>query len=468
MLSFATEFPVDNGRSSTDFLRAVQAWILGSPHTLLKQKNLEELLAPRESHIQVANERIDTLRFASSDQDAAGVVYSRCDNGLDWTTNIVFSRAKSDSWVGIRVSCESRHPAARLPPAKKPVLVRTLLNELGGASDGLLRVGNKPHCLDNVDIDLAARLITGKAGCRLPVVYVSAGFHGSYILDSADLARELAGMAHVVVEPNRPFSLRLKIEVGSANSYGGTIGVYWPDGGGRRSFFIGRQFESPEELARAVFEEIRTALTNRRAFERCTWSYVQERTSRQAFEALRASGSKQVNEYIKTFDADIDAKNQRLADAEREINRLRAELRIYEARLPIGSASLLQTGNEQDLYPNELLGITYAAVDDACKRAPEDSRRKHVLASILQANPLGEDYAGSMRERLKQLLRGSRGMDQKTRRGLEEMGFAITEDGKHYKLVFQEDDRYTFTLSKTGSDHRGGLNAASDMGRRLF
>ena len=56
----------------------------------------------------------------------------------------------------------------------------------------------------------------------------------------------------------------------------------------------------------------------------------------------------------------------------------------------------------------------------------------------------------------------------KLRRELEDMGFSISEDGKHFKLVFQGDDRYTFTLPKSGSDWRGGLNAASDIGRLLF
>ena len=59
-------------------------------------------------------------------------------------------------------------------------------------------------------------------------------------------------------------------------------------------------------------------------------------------------------------------------------------------------------------------------------------------------------------------------MEARTRRGLEEMGFSISDDGKHYKLVFQGDDRYTFTLAKSGSDHRGGLNAAGDIARLLF
>jgi len=103
-----------------------------------------------------------------------------------------------------------------------------------------------------------------------PIVYVSASFYGGYTLDVNRLANDLSGMAHVVVEPNRPFSLRLKLEANSENVYGGSIGIYWPDGGGRRSFFLGKTHETPDELAKAIFDEVRLALTNRRPLERCT------------------------------------------------------------------------------------------------------------------------------------------------------------------------------------------------------
>ncbi|HAZ61697.1 MAG TPA: hypothetical protein DCY89_09005 [Gammaproteobacteria bacterium] len=79
-----------------------------------------------------------------------------------------------------------------------------------------------------------------------------------------------------------------------------------------------------------------------------------------------------------------------------------------------------------------------------------------------------EDISGAKRGQLKQLLKGSSGVDAKVRRGLEEMGFTISEEGKHYKIVYQGDDRYTFTLPKSGSDYRGGLNAASDIARLLY
>ncbi len=468
MLSFATDFPIKHTHGSAEFLRAIHTWVLGSPHTRLSQADLGELLGSTESHIQKGNESIDCLQFSAASEDAVAIRYTRHDDGLEWTTAVVFSRTTSDSWVGIRVSCESGRPAARLPAAKKPVLVRTLLDNLGGAADGALLVSSVPLRLNNTDIDVAARLITGTAGCRLPIVYVSARFQGSYIVDSDRLPRELAGMAHVVVEPNRPFSLRLKLEVDSENVYGGTVGVYWPDGGGRRSFFVGREFESQDDIARAIFDEIRTALTNRRPLDRCTWAHVQESASRQAIEALQASGSLEVQKYIETFDKELVAKSQRLEDANREITRLQAELRIHEARLAARTGSLLRTGAEQDLYPNEVLGILRDAIEDAATRVPQDSRRQHVLSAVLQANPMNEDIAGTKRERLKQLLKGSKGIDAKVRRGLEELGFTISDEGKHYKIVFQDDDRYTFTLPRSGSDHRGGLNAAADIARLLF
>ncbi|OYX11331.1 MAG: hypothetical protein B7Y20_10560 [Acidovorax sp. 16-64-162] len=59
-------------------------------------------------------------------------------------------------------------------------------------------------------------------------------------------------------------------------------------------------------------------------------------------------------------------------------------------------------------------------------------------------------------------------MEAKVRSALQDMGFEISEEGKHYKIVFQGDERYTFTMPKSGSDHRGGLNLAGDISRLLL
>ena len=59
-------------------------------------------------------------------------------------------------------------------------------------------------------------------------------------------------------------------------------------------------------------------------------------------------------------------------------------------------------------------------------------------------------------------------MDNKTRSALTRLGFDLSEDGKHYKAVFHGDPRYMFTLPKTSSDHRAGLNIFSDIKNKLF
>lgn len=58
--------------------------------------------------------------------------------------------------------------------------------------------------------------------------------------------------------------------------------------------------------------------------------------------------------------------------------------------------------------------------------------------------------------------------DAGDKKELQEIGFTVIDDGKHIKLIFMDDDRYIGTLSKTGSDHRGGDNTAHDMISQIF
>ena len=467
MLSFASEFPVDSTRTSIDFLVAVREWLLGSPHTNFEKSDLSKMENGDEFSAKKSNELIEVLKYEASGNDMAAIRYTKWDRGLEWVSTIVFSRGQPASWLGVRIACESHQPATRLPVAKKPVFVKTFLSRLGGGMDGEIRVQVTPHRLANSDIPLAARCLSGRSGCRLPLVYVSVGFQGGDMVNVDSLAEALAGMAHVLVEPNRAFSVRLMSEVSSQNVYGGVIGIYWPEGGGRRSFFLHQESQSLLETEQAVIEEVRSALANRRPMARITWSGVQELISRRAFKALRQQGSTEIQKYVDEFDKEINSKQEKIDDAERDISRLEAEVRKYQAQSPMQSGLVLQTASEQDFYAGELLGVVLDAITDSVGRVNEDSRRQHILKSIAQAN-LPTGTAEAMKNRLKELLRDFRSMDGKVRSALIDMGFSISDDGKHYKIVFQGDDRYTFTMPKSGSDYRGGLNLASDISRLLL
>lgn len=467
MLTFATEFPLARPLTAPEILALGRDWLLGSPHSGLSRDNFGGQDDPESWSIDQGREAVEFRVIREEEQSTTGFRYVKRDDGLEWTTTMVSRTEPGSAWMGVRVHRDATGPAPRLPHAKKPYLLRQILATVGAGPDGPLPVLQRPHRLCNTDIALAKSLILGESGCYLPVVYLSSPFVGDHVLDADWLARGLAGMAHVVVEPNRAFSRRLQFEVESQNVYGGSLGLYWPDSTGRRYSYFLRPGTDPGSLGREIRRDVQNALTHRRPLSSCTWTGLQELIAKRRVESLKRKGSTAVEEYVQAFDEEMAAKNTRIAEAEREIQRLKAEIRMLESTSASKEGLVLDNGCEQDLFPGERLGIVVSALAVARTQVVADSRRQHVLDSLLGTNA-DSGEAEKLRGSLKETLRGYRRMDKKVRDDLTDLGFEIEDDTKHYKLLFRGDDRYTFTLPKSGSDHRGGLNAARDIGKRIF
>ena len=54
------------------------------------------------------------------------------------------------------------------------------------------------------------------------------------------------------------------------------------------------------------------------------------------------------------------------------------------------------------------------------------------------------------------------------RQELKDIGFEITDDGKHYRLTYYGDDRYKTTIAKTGRDWREGKNIAATILKNMM
>lgn len=462
MLSFSTEFPVGQGSTPDTFIETVKSWLLDSPHNAFPHDGLALLRLGSEKSIRAQNQHVELAGAAEDKEIAVSVRFTASHDDVDWVSEISFAGSR-EPWVSIRTFRDSSTPVTHLPPAKKPVVVMTLLDALGGGWDGGVQVSKSPRMLGSDEVDLAASLVAGDAGCYLPVVYVSVDFNGVHWVDPSALARELCGMAHVVCEPDSHFSQRLQLEVEPA--YGGAVGIYWPDGAGRRLVRPDRSLKGLDRR-KAVSKEVRQALLNRRPLTWCSWPAAQQAQSRLAIRALKESGSDQVDLYISTFDAELALKDAAIEAAETEIRRLSAEIRSARQRTS-ESGLRVKVGTEEDYYPNEILGVMRDAAASAMESAQNDGRRAHILSAIANNN-FSPDFPIKGRETLKTLLRGYKSMSKEIRDGLTNLGFSISEDGKHFKAVYKGDDRYTFSISKTSSDVRAGLNLASDIAKRIY
>ena len=96
-----------------------------------------------------------------------------------------------------------------------------------------------------------------------------------------------------------------------------------------------------------------------------------------------------------------------------------------------------------------------------------NSRREHVIKDIINSNDYN-DIQGQRQQKIKNILKAYDGMSKSMRQELIDLGFEITEEGKHYKLTYYGDCRYWTTLAKTPGDHRVGKNASLTIIRDML
>jgi len=433
MLTFKTQFPIVATADMSAFMDCCRTWIVRSPHTTLADEIPE---GAREGRFGDERESASFGFFASETTSTGGVRYEKTDNDeVRWVTDVIGHKSDNGFWVSVQLTVDSELPVEHLEQGKRPYIVKLLMENFASGYDGSLPVTDHPIFLANTDTDLAEKIICADAGSVMPVVYVSRNYAEELILDPKILSKWLSGMAHVVVEPSRSFSSRIARQVYGENVYGGAIAIYWPDGIGKW-IYLPSKWSSPSHLQSAIAQKVRLSLLYQRVRRECTWPYLQEIISRQKLEALRASGSDNVEEYIAHFDKEISSKNEEIQRLESELVRARYSRRELRRSGEDGEHSINLQTPEPDLYQGEQTGLIIDALKAAATSAEPHSRRRDIFEALVEGNdnPGDRDH---ILDRLKDVLRQYTSMSASVRSELENIGFSISEDGKHYKLLFK-------------------------------
>lgn len=469
MLTFKTQFPIANTKSVEDLLECIRIWITGSPHSKMKNMLGTSKLVDGASHVAV-DESLSCSSYKDNEQEIAGVRYEKKEDGeVRWITDVVGCKkyAANSFVVSVQLDVDSELPVERLDQGKRPYILKSIMQHLGGGQDGALTVSDSPIKLEEKDVSLAANLVCGNAGLAMPIAYVSADNQNRPFIDIDQTAKWLSGMAHVVVEPSRAFSFSLMREVYSENAYGGAVCIYWPDGIGKWLFLPGGKYSDSKEMQIAISRKVRSSLLSQRTRKECTWSYLQELLARKRLQELIDSGSKNIDEYIRHFDVEISSKDEEIRRLEAELSRARYARQFSNDSSDRKENDITLHSTENDFYQAERLDIIIDVLETAANNSEQNSRRKDVLSDIASRHR-NSGERDRILDQLKNVLRQYTAMTPAVRASLEALGFEISDDGKHYKLIYRKDTRYPFILAKSGSDWRGGMNAFSDLKRRLF
>lgn len=290
-MPFATEFPVKAGLDSRMFVAQIITWLKGTQYSRLFENNVEiDLDGDSPLAISANGEelRLRVLKVSGAEK-AVGFRHDFPDQeGRLWRTESVLLRNDKEgdqSIVRFRTQCIARESGAKLHHPRKPYIIKSFLVDRLSGTDGQFLVSDEPVWLKNNDdsLQLAESISLGKASNNLPIIYISTIKGSSWPFNRKQvdkLAYELGGVAHVVVEPDRDFSITLRDLTSGQNVYGGAIGIALPNYGFVRRLFASKQSPGSRNLVDIVHD---TAHALRSQMPSCGWDWteLQEQSLRQ-------------------------------------------------------------------------------------------------------------------------------------------------------------------------------------------
>ena len=401
--------------------------------------------------------------------DITAVRYRKTEeNGTVWDTDYVVNHREGK--MSVRLERSYLEEALQVSPVFSTPHFITLLIEHGYLKDDLdLPVSREPVILDENSLDKIVNVINGRKQYALPIVFVSKTYYDEDPLDTLLLASRLKGAAHVLVQKNVWSNNNLQRLSCGRNEYYGAVGIYYPNKQipSRRLFpgtFEGSEKALLEKTVRTVIEYCSSQMID----PLYTWSGVSHALLREELNLrteesiaavhAREEAENEVNEVYGLFDRDIEKLKKKIEELTKENEALamenqglRAKMRSYD------SIPVLYSGSEEDLYHNEVREIVLDCLKIQQKSLVPHTRRADVIEDLLNNNP-SDGTIEEKTEILKRCLKDYKSLTSPLRQQLLELGFTITEEGKHYRLTYYGDSRYKTTIAKSGSDHREGRN----------
>lgn len=463
-----------------DFLKKCFEWVNGMSYIPDSFKSIQV----SNDELYEFSEGVTAVEYACDNETGMAAFrfkYADSSNEL-WTTDLVFN--EQSHVFQLRLARDNRVISYDMDNRfRLPFFLRKLVKDGCGSNDKGIDITEKVNVVDENSIQMIASIINGKCEYELPIVFVTRAFDTAKTLVNADeLAKDLAGIAHVFVEETPMVSKTLKELTERKNPYNGAVEVYY--GGGKSNRFICDAGKTSNQFRWKISQSIykRTALLNITEDE----SLAHIKTS---ILIKRLNNQIDIEKEEKRF-RELELENQELKDKlkdnqvfidticaendenERHIHSLELKNQYFESVINknsnIDGKEIELKCTEKEFYQNEFRDILIECISYVCKQMGTDEkkwRHYHVLKDLALSNPTS-DYRSNLRERMREIL-GNGKLTNKDFNELNEMGFEIKE-GAHIKLIFHGDERYIVTVSCTPSDSRAGENTAHDADKLVL
>lgn len=484
MLVFSTILNISPDMSKKDFVETVIRWVNTNPRPINRIPGLT-WNGSFNGHYGDENLWLELLEYENRNIIAARFE-KHGEDGIVWDTDYVMNFNDMKMCIRLdRTYTDEETIDEDTGGFATPHFISLLIEKGYLRKDGILPVARTPIMITDDNLTLAAYAILGDTQYYLPVVYVSKTFNDEFPVDINLMASRLKGVAHVLVQESNETTTAMRDASDGLNPYNGAIGVYYPDNT-YETFYYERY-----GVQEAVFERTVEAVLNYCNAQvpgpLYTWLGVRNAIREEQYELRRKireeeiqklaeeraaePSLKEAEEILSEFDEEMKFQQAQIQEQHQTIETLQYENQKLKAKLDaahVNDQAVLYTGSEKEFYSGEIKDLILSVLDDNLKNMAPDTRRTHVVKDIVAYNEF-KKTTKEKAEEIKRLFNNFDGMNGKLLKDLEKLGFVVEYNGKHYKLKYGGDDRYTVTIASSPSDKaRSGKNDAHTIINKVF
>lgn len=464
MIIFSTMFYVTKELTKEKLIELAFEWVNGSPHYGFDNikwngKDLYEAKSEKQTFSVISSNdgSITAFRLENLDKD-----------NIIWTNDFVFEENKEKNLLIVRLARDAADKESFVTRKyNRPRLMKEILKRGYGAEDNSLLISDRESFITEANLKLAEDIICGRTKYLLPIVYVTKRFiDNETILDTKELAKDLAGTAHVIVEENTDITTILKEKTEGKNPFNGAVHIFYTDRVGTR--IIPEEFSDARAFRMRIVNSLCRRMSLVKVNDKYTWGTIRYQ---KLFEKNKKDQEKNIemeNCYEEILKLKEEEYKQWAEGLEEENKNLRAKVEYYEyafrSKREKESGNIMLECSEKEFFEGEIKDMLLSILQREKMQMDSDPNQKgwrcyHILSAIVNENEIvgrGKNLATELKDILGRIDK----VNAKDRKRLKELGF-VSRETKHNKLYFHDDDRYMITLGKTPSDFRASSNAAS-------
>lgn len=468
MQIYSTSFPVSEELTPEVLINLVIKWNQGSPHNKITNLNWDG----KSKNVKFGDGNLSLAIEEVRKHNLVAIRLHQFDeNSIIWNTDIVVDFDKHI--FSIKLDRETTiNTVGFVPKFKPPVIVNMMLEEKFVGTDNDIPISSNPISINKDNYKVIENAICRNVTYAMPIVYVTKSW-GSYPFKVRELAYRLRGVAHVLVEEDNAISAILKESCKGNNAHHGRVGIYYPGVQGKNRIIS--YSDNKEDGDRRInnIVSIVCSYVNQQARDKMmTWEGVQNELLRLRFESAdekKKLAENEVSQVYDNFSDELEEKERTIEELNNRIMALQAENQGLRAKYEqVSEVPLLYYGIEEEFFEGEIREQILEILNKQLFSVRKNTRKEHILQDVLAANE-SSGVLNEKREQIKQILKGYTKVGDSLKRELREAGFEIKKEGGHYKLIYDDDDRYLFVMAASGSDSQhGGGNLASEINGYLF